>query len=138
MKKFITINQKDKDCFKMINQSESGFDLIIITEKKLTEFLNIINSSSCDDVYINWQQKFKSQNYTLYKKCTFSEPVDNLFKEIGGDKMIKCGKKIKVHCSSISYYTSNKSFMNKKVRFSTHSYKDSMLLERILKIGELS
>jgi len=137
MKRIITISQKDKDEFKMINQSEKGFELIIRTKSKLNELLNIINSTDDSDIYINWQQKFKKENYTLYKKCIFSEPIDNFFISPRSKEKIAFGKKIKITCSGISYYTSNKLYINKQVKYSTHSYKDEKMLVRLLKISEL-
>jgi len=138
MKKFITINQKDKDIFKMVNQTEKGFDLIITSSTELESFLDNINFNE-DEIYIVWQQKFRSENYTLYKKCILSKPEINYIKTPGVFSMNKkCGSKINVSCSGISYFTSNKTFINKRVRYSTHSFKDSNLLIRMLKIGELN
>jgi len=140
MKRFITINQKDKDFFKMINQSEHGFDLIITADSKMKSLLDIINfNNQEDEIYISWQQKFKNENFTLYKKCIFSNPEDNYFKEQGFFSIQKkCGTKIHVSCSGISYFTSNKMFINKNVKYSTYSFKDSKSLIRMLKIGELN
>jgi hypothetical protein len=137
MKRVININQKDKEFFKMTNQSERGFDLIVASDSKLKLLLNTINNSE-DEIHISWQQKFKNENYTLYRKCVFSKPEDNYFNKPGlYPKIVKCGSIIHVNCSGISYFTSNKTFINKKVRYSTHTYKDSKLLIRMLKIGEL-
>jgi len=140
MKKFITITQKDKDFFKMINQTENGFDLVVTEESKLISILNNIGiNNKEDEIYIAWQQKFKNENYSLYKKCIITNIEDNYFKSPGVFSISrKCGKKIHIICSGISYFTSNKTFINKKVRYSTHSYKDSNLLTRMLKIGELN
>lgn len=137
MKRFITITQKDKDFFKMTNQSETGFDLIITTESKLKSLLDSINCNE-DEIYIAWQQKFKLENYTLYRKCKLSKPEDNYIKGQSIFSISKrCGSRIHVDCSNIYYFTSNRTFINKKVSHSTHSYKDLNLLTRMLKIGEL-
>lgn len=138
MKKFITITQKDKEFFKMINQTETGFDLIVISDSKIQSFMNDINCNDTE-IYIAWQQKFRHENFSLYRKCIFSKPEDNYIKSQSLFAINKkCGVKMHVSCSAISYFTSNKTFINKKVRYSTHSYKDSKLLTRMLKIGELN
>jgi len=140
MKRFITISQNEKDFFKMINQTESGFDLIATTDHAMESLLKNINFNNQDDeIYIAWQQKFRTENYSLYRKCIFSKPENNFFKSPGLYSINKkCGMKMHVSCSGISYFTSNKTFINKNVRYSTHTYKDSKLLTRMLKIGELN
>jgi hypothetical protein len=138
MKKFIEIPKKDKEHFKMINQSEKGFDLVVTSDKALANLQRLINTSKNQkyEVYIVWQMKFKLENHIVYKDCIFSEPVDNYF--VNSRKItVRLGKKISVKCSGKSYYSSSFLYKNRKVNKTNHIYKDSTLLERMLKIGEL-
>jgi hypothetical protein len=80
--------------------------------------------------------KFKLENHIVYKNCVFSEPVDNYF--VNAIKAtVRLGKKISVKCSGKTYYSSSYLYKNRKVNKTNQIYKDSTLLERMLKIGEL-
>lgn len=137
MKRFIKFYQKDKQNIKMINQSEKGFELAILSEDILKTLLETINDceEKGDDVDIVWQMKYKPQNYILYKKCTFSAPIDNIMPR---NEIKMVGKKIKVTCSGTSYYSESFLFKNRTIKKTKNTYKDAILLERLLKIGELN
>jgi hypothetical protein len=137
MKRFLRIYSKDKDNIKMINQSDKGFELIILSNSVLNDLINTINSYKVtnDEIYIAWQMKFKPNNYILYKNCKFSEPIDN-FRPKEPKKLF--GKKIKVVCEGTTFYTNSFMYKNKTVQHTTEKYKDGKLLERMLKIGELN
>lgn len=139
MKKFIEITKKEKDNFKMINQSENGFDLVITSDNALKYIQTLINlaNKQNDQICIVWQMKFKLQNHIVYKDCVFSSPVDNYFMDPYKKVRVRLGKKISVKCSGKSYYSSSFMYKNRKVNKTNQIYKDSTLLERILKIGEL-
>jgi len=151
MKRFIKFYQKDKQNIKMINQSEKGFELVILSDALLETLLETINNceEKGDDIDIVWQMKHKAQNYIVYKNCVFSAPMDNIapktnngilqrrgFSSMTEDKML--GKKIKVTCSGTSYYSESYLFKNRTIKKTKNTYKDAMLLERMLKIGELN
>ena len=138
MKKFIEIPKREKIHFKMINQSEKGFELVITSDNALSNLQRLIKSSheQKDNVYIVWQMKFKPDNYIVYKDCVFSEPVDNYFTNAKKVKVI-LGKKISVKCSGKTYYSNSYMYKNRRVNKTNDIYKDSILLERMLKIGEL-
>jgi hypothetical protein len=144
MKRFIKFYHKDKQNFKMINQSDKGFELVILSDALLKNILETINDceEKSDDVDIVWQMKHKQQNYIVYKNCTFSAPMDNVIPEkwtYGFKKNeINVCKKIKVSCSGTSYYSDSSSFKNKNIKKTKNTYKDGMLLERMLKLGELN
>ena len=139
MKRFLTFYQKDKEVFKMINQTETGFELVVLSEDRLNEFLHIIKNSG--SVCIVWQMKFKPENFILYNDCKFSEPMENILPKrlIPSDK---AGKKIKVECKSTSYYSNSylykDSFVNRTRNNKHPVYKDGKLLDRMLKINNLS
>lgn len=151
MIRFISICNSDKENVKMINKTDKGFDLVILSDEKLNEILNIINDcDQNDELYIAWQNKFKHYNFEVYRNCIFSTPIDNvltssvrigvpyynsIIKEIGEI----FGKKIKVEFSNIGYYTESVELKNRPVKFSsTERFKDGKLLSRMLKIGELN
>lgn len=153
MKRFIKFYQRDKQNVKMTNQSESGFDLIILNNEVLKSTLDFIKNcqEKSDEVYIVWQMKFKKSNFVLYKECTFSEPVINYFaprkpvfnrflplnpyeeQQIPAEP---CGQKIRVSCKSTAYYSDSTVYKNRKV--TKDKYKDAQLLDRMLKISELN
>lgn len=140
MKRFIKIYNKDKVKIKMLNQTEKGFELVILDENLLKEYLEFINNceSNGDEIYLVWQMKWKDENHTVYKNCKFSDPMENLFKT-AKERYYKnsipkpFGKKLKVTCDSSILY-SNATLPKNKV---FAKYKDGKLLERLLKIGEL-
>jgi hypothetical protein len=151
MKRFIKFYQKDKNIVKMINQSEKGFELIILSDEFLKKLLESINECREEDtIDIIWQMKYKLENFIHYRNCTFSEPIDNLapktnnffllrqkgFSPMNEDKLM--GKRIKVSCNNVSFYTSSEHFKNKPIKKTLNIYKDSILLKRMLKIGEIN
>ena len=139
MKQFLRIKKSDKKFVKMINQTEKGFELVITSDSLLNDFIKKINSykENNDDVDIVWQMKFKHDNYVAYKNCVFSEPEVNYFSQKGRDTVI-LGKKIKVSCSNVQYYSNSFIYKNSIVKKTKHTYKDAHLLERMLKICELN
>jgi hypothetical protein len=149
MKRFLKFNEKDKQFVKMINQTDTSFELVILSNKLLNEILQTINSSEQqgDSINIVWQMKFKNTNYILYKNCQFSVPMSNEFTKIGEQKPTQYGQKFKITCSGASFYTNNQMFINQQVvrttifkRKITNAtvYKDGKLLERMVKIGQLN
>lgn len=138
MKRFLKLYQKDKEYIKMINQSDTGFELVVLSNKFIDEFIEMINScnENGDEIHIVWQMKFKKQNFVLYKNCVFSEPIDNF--NPFTKSPTPYGKKFKVTCSSTAFYSEDKKFKNQKVIKTTSKYKDATLLQRMLKIGELN
>lgn len=139
MKKFIRFNKKEKQFIKMINQSERGFELIILSETYIQHLLQLINDceENGDNIDIVWQMKFKPGNYILYKNCIFSTPQDNYYSNYGGIPKL-FGKKIKVKCSSTDFYTDSYIYKDQKVKKSRSKYKDGLLLGRMFKISELN
>ena len=133
MKRFLRIYCKDRENIKMINQSDKGFELIVLSKNVLNDLINTINS--CDEICIAWQMKFKPSNYILYKNCKFSEPVDNFHPK---EPKKVFGKRIRVICEGTTFYTDSFMYKNKTVQHTTEKYKDGKLLERMLKIGELN
>ena len=144
MKRFIKFYHKDKDNIKMINQSDKGFELAILSDALLKSLLETINDceEKGDEVAIVWQMKHKQQNYIVYKNCTFSAPMNNIVPErvsYGFKKNdINVCKKIKITCSDTSYYSDSYLFKNKNIKKTKNTYKDGMLLERMLKLGQLN
>lgn len=139
MKQFLKIRRTDKKYIKMINQTEKGFELVITSDSVLNEIIEKINSYKInnDSVDIVWQMKFKHENYITYKNCVFSEPEINFFNSKGKEPVI-LGKKIKVACSGVQYYSNSHVYKNSKVKKSSHQYKDGNLLDRMLKVCQLN
>lgn len=155
MKRFIKFYQKDKPSVKMINQSDKGFELIILSDELLKKLLETINDceEKEDGLDIIWQMKHKTENFIHYRNCTFSAPMDNFapktnnlfllrkgvgFSPMNEDKLM--GKKIRVTCDNVSFYTDSELFKNKSLnrKIKTTFYKDSIMLKRMLKISELN
>jgi len=134
MKRFLKFYQKDKEAIKMINQSEKGFELVILDDNTLKELLEIINmcEEENDELSIVWQMKHKKMNFIVYKNCVFSAPMDNFIK----DTLL--GKKLKVSCTGTSFYSDSYLYKDRIVKKSKDKYKDATLLTRMLKISELN
>ncbi len=79
MKRFLRFNNRDKQDVKMINQTDNGFELVVLSEKCMKELLEKIHKAEeCEDtIDVIWQMKWKSENYKQYKNCIFSAPMDN-------------------------------------------------------------
>lgn len=160
MKRYIVISNKDKNVVKMINQTEKGFDLVIISDEFLSKIMNLINTykDRNDEINIYWQMKFKENNYILYKNCTFSEPMENYKKPIikksyfnwGGydwspenddNKPKLCGKKINVKCSGVDFFSESNNYRlgkGQKVPMSKRTFNDAFILNRTMKISQLN
>ena len=112
MKRFLKFYQKDKLNIKMINQSEKGFELVVLYDSVMKELLEKINSceEAKDEFYIVWQMKHKPQNFQLYKNCVFSAPIDNYFK----DKLF--GQKLKVTCDGVGFYSESRLYKDREVK----------------------
>ena len=146
MKRFIRFSQKDKKYVKMINASEKGFELVILSDDILNKILETINSceEQGDELYIVWQMKHKTDNFILYHNCNFSSPMDNVIPSRAyilqrrSEEEPNNGKKLKVSCGGSSFYSESELYKNRTTRKSKTQYKDAMLLERMLKISELN
>lgn len=152
MKRFLKFYQADKENIKMINQTNTGFELVVLSDTMLKELLEVINTceEQNDELAIVWQMKFKKDNYILYKNCTFSAPMDNFhtprkanrWGQVNGvgvtesPKML--GKKLKVTCSGTTFYSDSAIYKNQGIKNTKDKYKDATLLNRMLKIGELN
>jgi hypothetical protein len=103
MKRYLKFYDKDKQFVKMSNQSEKGFDLIILSDDILKQIIETINNceENGDTLNVVWQMKFKLKNLVLYKDCTFSAPIDNIYKKRGDITPKSYGKKIKVKCTKM-------------------------------------
>lgn len=145
MKRFIKIFQKQKEYVKMTNQTNFGFDLIILDDDILNEFLEIVNKyeENSDEINLVWQFKFKRDNYSVYKDCIFSTPQVNYYGGRTNKKPRPFGKIISVTCkgksdysysSNLDTYTAYNPFADRKSK----KYKDGKLLSRMLKIHELN
>lgn len=137
MKRFLRFYNRDKQEVKMINQTENGFELVILSENVMKELLEKINDAeeSGDSIDVIWQMKWKSENYKQYKNCVFSAPMDNFHPRDNNSPM---GRKFKVTCNDTGYYTDSVFQKNKFNRRSKVTYKDMTLLTRMLKISELN
>jgi hypothetical protein len=152
MKKIVKFEDKDKQYVKMINQKDSGFELVFLSDIVLNHLLKEIKNydASGYETCIIWQMKFKEDNYIVYNNCKFSEPEDNYFTKFnnwwGGyiDKTPKlCGKKIKVTCKNSTYYTSSPLYRDKPIipnpfMKCSRKYKDRKLLERSMKLNDIN
>lgn len=139
MKRFLRFYNKDKQNVKMINQTENGFELVILSDIHLKEILEYIHESEevGDSIDVIWQMKFKRENFKQYKACSFSAPMDNFHPT---DKNVPLGKKIKITCDGTGYYTDSEMLKNRSSRSNRSKilYKDMTLLTRMLKISELN
>lgn len=134
--------------------------------KKIIETKNLCEANG-DELYIVWQMKFKTKNYILYRNCKLSDPIDNSYKQPASDGWNRSnrlftesetvrGKKFTVNCKGSSFYSRDEAFINAPVlnpnqtRYSRYynkqkntnlnekKYNDIFLLDRMLKLGQLS
>jgi hypothetical protein len=117
MKRYLKFYDKDKQFVKMSNQSEKGFDLIILSDDILKQIIETINNceENGDTLNVVWQMKFKLKNLVLYKDCTFSAPIDNIYKKRGDITPKSYGKKIKVKCSGSEFYSEDEAYIDNNV-----------------------
>lgn len=154
MKRYIIIENKEKEFVKMINHKDTSFELVFLSDEFLTKTLEFINSTeeSGDDICIAWQTKFNKQNFVEYTNCTFSTPINYIFEKVTKhsyrwsipDKTpIKC-KKIIVKCSNSTLYTNDEKIKNKSIVLKQpwikgmETYKDGKILNRRMKIIQLN
>jgi len=133
MKKFIKIFFKDKRTFKMINQTNNSFDLIVLDD--FYSFINKLKSFDDDQIYVIWQMKFKRDSFMIFTDCVFNEPIDNLNTLDKRNPFIQ-GKRFHVTCRSVQYYSDF--YENKNVPFTKSKFKPKKLIDRLLKISELN
>jgi hypothetical protein len=146
MKRFLKFYQKDKNVIKMIGQSEKGFELIILSDDKVKEMLELLHKCEerGDELSIVWQCKFKTHNFIMYRNCVFSAPMDNINPRAKANEYQ--GKKFKITCESADYYTENINNQNStrsqsfgwRSNANQKKYKDATLMIRMLKISELN
>jgi hypothetical protein len=136
MTHFLNILNRDKDDIKMNNQTDSGFDLIFLTEKSYGKFTNILNYLEKRNKNINLAWEFKSSDncFKLYKNLIIKEIKENFnpFK-----KKLE-GHVVSFSCNDISYYSNKESEIGANVPKTTEKYKDTKILFRALKISNLS
>lgn len=121
----------------MLNASDKGFELAILSDVVMKELLETINDCKEEnrDIYMVWQMKFKHENFILYKNCRFSDPIDNYHPS---DSTKLFGQKLKVTCDGAGFYSESRIYKDREVRMTDSKYKDANLLTRMLKIGELN
>lgn len=137
-KRFIKLFRSEKENYKMINQSENGFVLIIVDIAAFNEFMGKLNSFSSDDqIFLAWQWKHKTDSCTLYRECVFSAPEVNYNVKRGTtDDKFAQGMRFNVTCKDAQYFSYTKE--NKAVPFKKEfRFKSGLLLDRMLKISEL-
>jgi hypothetical protein len=135
MKRFFIVHNKDKENIKLVGQSNSGFDLVFLSDDVFKSFLEFANKceKNNDNICIVWQMKFKKENFIAYNKCTISNPRDNYHPNSPKKTF---GKRITVKCESSTFYSTSELYKNTKVN-SNLTYKDGKLLDRMLKIDKL-
>jgi hypothetical protein len=138
MKKFLIFYKKDKNNVKMINRADKSFELVITDDIILNQILEKIEDCEKNKYRLDivWQMKHKSNNIMLYKNCKFSTPIDNFFGKFGEQPKL-CGKKIKIVCDSIQYFSDSTLYINQNIPKSNAKYKNSLQLIRMLKLYEL-
>ena len=135
MKKFIRVFAKDKQTIKMINQTNAGFDLIILDLKDFEIFKKRLESYTDEDqISIVWQMKHKRDTFTMYVDCSFGVAEDNMNSTLKVPAIQ--GKRLHVTCKAVQYYSERQE--NYKVPFTKEKYKSKKLLDRMLKIAELN
>jgi len=136
-KRFIKIFRKEKEVYKMINQTEKGFVLIIIDNQVFQQFMRLLNSFATEDeIFVAWQWKHKHDSYTLYRKCEFGDPIQNYNTKKGSTESFLQGMRFNVSCKDTQYFSYTKE--NRNVPFKKdHKFKSGLLLDRMLKIAEL-
>lgn len=133
MSAFIQISSSHKSFVKMNNQSEAGFELIILNEDFLNDVINDLNRLSKDgSIHIAWELK-NARGYKVYKDVKLLEIKQNLNPFTHSYD----GKVLVFSCADTESFSKIKPDIGKQVYKSTKRWKDYTLLERALKLSNL-
>lgn len=135
MKLIFKISRNDKDKFKINNQQDKGFDLIILDDKLFEKYLNKLNYCYKRNIIANIAWEFKNQ-YNTFKVYNNVEilstgenfnPMKNKFQ----------GHVIRFKTESVDFYTSDDVKVNEKVYQTNKKFKPLSKLDRALKISNI-
>ena len=120
----------------MNNQTDTGFDLIFVTEKAYNQVINKLNYLYKKDIDVNiaWEFKARRNNFKVYRNAEIKEVKDNFNPFINKVQ----GKVITFICDDVDYYTDNKDQVGVRVNKTTVEYKDSNILLRALKLSNIN
>lgn len=138
MRYFLKIVSDQKQHIKMNNQTDKGFDLIILNDVIFDKIINELNYSYNKDIKINMLWELKRKNYfKVYKNIEILKIEDNFnpFK-----KEIE-GKVITFSCKGINFYSEIYSDIGKSIfRYYPNSkikWKDAKRLYRAIKLSNI-
>lgn len=135
MRYFLKILREQKVDIKMNNQTDNGFDLILLTDKAYNQVINKLNYLYKRDVGVNIAWEFKSRRncFKVYKDAEIKEVKENLNPFTNKIQ----GFVITFSCSDVDYYSSGLE-KGTIVPKTNKKYKDTNVLLRALKLSNIN
>jgi len=136
MRYFLKILKEQKVDIKMNNQTDNGFDLIIIADKAYNQVINKLNYLYKKDIGVNvaWEFKVQRNCFKVYKDAKIKE----IKKNINPFTNKVQGMVITFSCNGVDYYTENKLDIGRIVPKTSIKYKDTNILLRALKLSNIN
>lgn len=138
MRYFLRILKEQKVDIKMNNQTDRGFDLIILTDKTYNQVINKLNYLHNRKIRVNIAWEFKAQRncFKVYSDVEIKEIKDNLNPFTNRIE----GKIITFTCDDVDYYTNGNHMcdIGSIVPKTNKKYKDTNILLRALKISNIN
>jgi len=136
MRYFLKILREQKVDIKMNNQTDSGFDLILLTDKAYNQVINKLNYLYKRDIGVNvaWEFKARRNCFKVYRDSEIKEIKENLNPFTNKTQ----GMVITFSCDGVDYYTEDKSQIGNVVPKTSIKYKDTNILLRALKLSNIN
>lgn len=128
---FIQVTRNQKSFVRMNNQSEKGFDLIILKSDVFNQIISELNSD--EKINLAWELK-NERGYKVYYNINLTGVKDNI-NPFNGGKID--GKVLSFTCVSTESFSRVKTDIGKGIYKSTKKWKDYTMLERALKLSNL-
>jgi len=136
MRYFLKILKDQKVDIKMNNQTDSGFDLILLTDKTYNQIINKLNYCYKKDIGVNiaWEFKVQRNCFKVYKDVEIKEVKEN----INPFKNKAQGMIITFSCEGVDYYSEKEFDIGRIAPKTSIKYKDSNILLRALKLSNIN
>jgi len=134
MRYFLRILKEQKVDIKMNNQTDSGFDLIILTDKAYNQVMNKLNYLYKREIGVNiaWEFKARRNCFKVYNDSEIKEIKDNVNPFTNRIE----GKIITFTCGDVDYYSDET--QGNLVPKTNKKYKDTNILLRALKLSNIN
>ena len=135
MKYFLKILREQKFDVKMNNQTDKGFDLIILTDEPYNRIMNKLNYCYKRGVEVNiaWEFKNKRNYFKLYKDVKMLSIDENFNPRRNKVE----GMVIRFSCDNVEYFSPSDVFVGRNVPLTNKKYKSTNQLLRALKLSNI-